>query len=796
MSGLKKILLVLLGLLVTLMIVVVVLIKVLVTPEKIRETVVPLAEKQLQRKVEVGDINIGIFSGVSLADLKVMQRDNSAEFVSARAMSLSYQFWPLLTGKIVLDEIRLEQPKILVVRNPDGSFNFSDLQQRSDQPTKTQTQADDSPQQSSGAAGLINLLVNEVTIDNGELLFIDRLQNAEAPFRYSLEQLNLQARQITLDKAFPIAISAQLNGSRIELAGTYDIAQMAGDIDLQLTPLDLAKFAPYYRDALPGTLGAAHLSLNLEASLQADRISSKGKIALNKVDLVLKALPDAALKQADLTVDYAINYQLENKVLDISTLLVNFNGIALAAEGDVKLAGAEPQLALALLLNKFDLRKLNQGLPAGLVADLDKFALAGLVDGRIELAGQPSAGAKLLKGAQFQFDQVKATVAGGQAAISGAVSYAGQVAQAEKLNLSFNEQQAQLSFKVNEPLGKIIRGEFQIEADSLDLNRLMPATAAGSAPAGKTEGAKLPPVEREKTIAEDIGPFDLPLVMKGTLAVNRLLYKQLTMERVKADLLLKDNRLTLSSLRSELGGGELLASADIDLGVKGLAYSGQLNVGQSNLTSLVSGLFPQAKQSVSGLLEWQNSFSGRGTIPDVLLKQLQLDGTLRVGKGKVTGSPLLEQFSNLLGSPDLKVLSFNDFSGNYSLQKGLASLKADLDSSKTKLRPEGTIGLDGAMNMKLDARLAPALLESLGAAKELKQFATDADGWGMLPLQIKGTVNQPQIGYDTKALQKQATERVTQEASKQLMKKLGDKGGDQAPVKELLDGTLKKLFGN
>ena len=633
------------------------------------------------------------------------------------------------------------------------------------------------------------------------MLFIDRLKNAKSPYRYSLSQLNLQAKQITLDKSFPVKFSALLNGSKIDLAGAYTIDKKSGDFDLQLAPLDLMQFSPYFRAALPGKLGSAVLDLNLEVQLMADKVTSKGKVFLDKLDLVLKDLPDAALTQAALKVDYAINYDINRQSLDISTLLIDLNGIALGAEGSVQLAGEEPQLTASLLLDNFDLRKLSQGLPAGLVRELQQYSLAGLVAGKVDLAGRLSAGAKLLKGARFKLDQVQASVAGLRAGISGTVNYAEQVAQADKLALSIDDQKALLSFKVSDLLGALMRGKFQIEADSLDLNRIIPASGGENSTINKTAGSspaasKLPPVERQKTVAEDIGPFDIPAEMNGTLTVNRLLYKQLSMTRVQADMLLKNNHLVISKLRSDIGGGELLANTDIDLGVKGLAYSGQLNLGQSNLVALVSGLFPQAQQSVSGLLEWQNNFSGRGTLPENLLKQLQVKGAVRVGKGKVTGSPLLEQFSSLLGNPDLKVLSFNEFTGNYNLQNGVANLAADLDSSKTKLRPQGTIGVDGVMDLKLAARVAPELMSNLGAIKGLKQFMTDAEGWGVFPLKIKGTLNQPKISYDDKELQKLASERATQEVSDQLLKKLGvDPVAENVPAKQLLEGTLKKLFG-
>ncbi|MBE9486403.1 MAG: hypothetical protein IMY82_04460, partial [Chloroflexi bacterium] len=168
-----------------------------------------------------------------------------------------------------------------------------------------------------------------------------------------------------------------------------------------------------------------------------------------------------------------------------------------------------------------------------------------------------------------------------------------------------------------------------------------------------------------------------------------------------------------------------------------------------------------------------------------------------VQQGEISGSPLLEQLSVFLGSSDLKVLSFQSLESRYDLRDGLARLTGSLDGSKAKLKPEGTVGVDGALNMSLNARLAPELMQKLGARDELKQAMTDKDGWGVFPLKISGSVTRPKIGFDSKALQKQATSKIKEEVSKRLLKEIVPKDeGTAAPIKQLLNGTLNRLFGN
>ncbi len=64
-----------------------------VTPEKIRDHLLPLVEQSLQRKVEFGTIDVGLLSGVSVADLKVKQRKSDDDFVSVRMLKLHYRLF-------------------------------------------------------------------------------------------------------------------------------------------------------------------------------------------------------------------------------------------------------------------------------------------------------------------------------------------------------------------------------------------------------------------------------------------------------------------------------------------------------------------------------------------------------------------------------------------------------------------------------------------------------------------------------------------------------------------------------
>jgi AsmA protein len=768
-----------------------VLVKTQVTPEKVKKTLLPLIEKKLDRNVDFGEVNIGLFTGISVADITVMQQEGKEDFFSIKSVELHYQLWQLLLGKVIVDQIYLNHPVIHCERRSDGQFNFSDLFQES--PADKNHNATSA----TGNAPVVlttpfNLLIKEVNIVDGQVLFVDKNKNPRSPFRYTLNNLSIKARQIAFDKSFPIDLSAVVNGSNIDISGNYNLSKQSGDLTIHLAPLDLLQFAPYYRATLPGKLGSALLALNLEVDFQPQLISSKGTVSFDDVDLVLEDFPQAPLVKAKITTEYALSYKLDKQLLDMSTLLLNFNGINLGAEGKLDLTKADPFLVFTLLFKQFDLREAMQSLPPELSKDYRKYSFAGLVDGRVDLTGKLSSGLDLLKSVNLSLSDVRASAENLRAGISGDISYEDRILRSENLLLQYGDQQAMLEVKAEKSSEGVFRGTFSLSADTLNINKILPEQTEKN-PEDSDRKDSVVQFQGQNTQSSDIGPFNLPLDMTGRMAINRLIYNNLNINKVSADLSVKNNFLLVQNLSSQIGGGELRGNTIVNLGVRGLTYQGELALAQSNVMPLVAGLFPQFSQTVSGTLQSQSRFSGHGTSPTNFMRDLHLNGTFGLKNGEVRGSSLLEGFASFLGASDLKALSFQSLNGEYDLQDGLAQISGQLDSSKIKLTPAGTIDIAGRLNLHLGASFAPETLNKLGVNEKLKETISGGDGWGKLPLQIKGKLDNPQFSYDSTALQKQ----IVDQASQKLMEKVSpDDSGDQEPIRQMLDNTLDKLFGN
>ncbi|MBM4299411.1 MAG: AsmA family protein, partial [Deltaproteobacteria bacterium] len=96
-----------------------------------KNTYLPLVEDALGRRVEVGEVRLGLVPAPSirLANLKVS--DGPAfpnnTFFATDQLQLRLRLWPLIRGRFEVTELVLKNPTINLLKRADGSFNYADL---------------------------------------------------------------------------------------------------------------------------------------------------------------------------------------------------------------------------------------------------------------------------------------------------------------------------------------------------------------------------------------------------------------------------------------------------------------------------------------------------------------------------------------------------------------------------------------------------------------------------------------------------------------------------------------------
>jgi AsmA protein len=241
-----------------------ILVKILVTPDMIRKNVLPRVEKALHRRIDMADAKIGLFSGIALRGLKVYDKDGKGTFVSFKEARLHYQFMPLLSRRVIIDEIVLDTPDINIVRNPDGSFNFSDLlsKEKKEAPAKEEKSS-------------FTFVVSKISVSDGKAVYDDRKGISGSPFVYKAQDININIKNFTPDLPFPIKLEAAAPGIDLGFSGTVERITDGQAVDGQLTAkvADLAKMTA----GLPPGISAKIVKLSPSGGIDA-KIHVSGEV--------------------------------------------------------------------------------------------------------------------------------------------------------------------------------------------------------------------------------------------------------------------------------------------------------------------------------------------------------------------------------------------------------------------------------------------------------------------------------------------------------------------------------------
>ena len=186
--------------------------------------------------------------GAKVSGVTLSERGSEQPFVSLDNAHASVALLPLLRGRVVVDRIRLSGFKATVVKQKDGRFNFSDLIETKEGPSRAAAKEP----QSGGAPVAFD--VAGIEIDKSAVVYRDLAAGKE----YSVSDFNLGTGRIR-DKA----------DGKLQLRA----AVKAPDLDVKL---DLS--ADYKLD-LPG-LALANLNLKVSGK---EETNVRGRIALARV---------------------------------------------------------------------------------------------------------------------------------------------------------------------------------------------------------------------------------------------------------------------------------------------------------------------------------------------------------------------------------------------------------------------------------------------------------------------------------------------------------------------------------
>ena len=289
------------GIAVAVLVVAVVSLPFLINVEQFKPMLESELSTALNREVKLGHLKLSLLAGeVTTNDLSVAedQAFGKPAFIRAKSLSVGAEIWPfLMSRKLIVTYLTIDQPEISLVQAPSGDWNFSSLGGKTKRAQPTARTPGTAP---------LDLSVKLVKITNGRLK-LGRTLGHWKPL--VLEQVTIELREFSATTAFPFTLAAKVAGG-----GTIQLNGRAGPIDptdsamtpvnasLKVAQLDLAGSG--LSDFAPDVAGL--VSFEGTGSSDGRIMEVDGKVKADKLKLAKKGTP--ATRPVEF--DFAVRHDL------------------------------------------------------------------------------------------------------------------------------------------------------------------------------------------------------------------------------------------------------------------------------------------------------------------------------------------------------------------------------------------------------------------------------------------------------------------------------------------------------
>ncbi len=245
-------------------------------PHLVREHGERLLGELTGRAVAVEHVQFNPFTlALTVEGLSVQEADGSAPAFSLARAHANLELESILRRGAVLHELRLEEPRLSVVRAEDGQYSWGDVAARL---AARADAADDSANDAPARFSLGN-----IQLSGGEAVFDDR----QAGVRHELRELAvslpfLSNLPVKVEVFVEPALSATLNGQPLQMSGkTRPFAEgRETALELVLEKLELAPYLAYLPFEPAFALRSGHLSTGLQLAFR-QKADGEPHIALN-----------------------------------------------------------------------------------------------------------------------------------------------------------------------------------------------------------------------------------------------------------------------------------------------------------------------------------------------------------------------------------------------------------------------------------------------------------------------------------------------------------------------------------
>ena len=234
-----------------------------------KRTYLPRVEEALSRRVDVGEVRLGLVPtpSIRMSNLKVFDNlpgnaDNT--FFSAQQVRLRLRLWPLMKGRFEVSELVLDKPTFNLVKQPDGTFNYSDI---ADKKTSAGARREgrrraEAPKSAGDTASMPLLIPGNLRVRDGQ---INVMAKGQTPL--NIKGIDLSLRDFSTVAPFPFQASFSYPGLKtVSLTGELDYQEEKALLELKNNILKVHDLTLPLQGSVGNLSSTPRLNLNLRSS--------------------------------------------------------------------------------------------------------------------------------------------------------------------------------------------------------------------------------------------------------------------------------------------------------------------------------------------------------------------------------------------------------------------------------------------------------------------------------------------------------------------------------------------------
>lgn len=796
--------------------------------DKIKEKAIASINQNINAVASLEGISLNLFSNfprvnISLTDFNITNKEPFVgdTLFSAKKMDLKVSISDLISGNYNILGFDLKDASVLVHLNGEGKGNY-DIALPSEASQDKESNPFELKIQSYSVENMRFVFKND---DGNMLLVVDEIQH-QGKGNFANEILDLDTKSsakisFSMDKSnfmnkIPVALDAILGIDLKQQKYTFkDNKAIINRLDLVFDGfIQLLEKGQRYDITFSTPSSSFQNFLALipeEYSKSIDNVKTTGNFTLNgnvKGDMIDEKIPafniemfseNASLKYPNLPKTIR-NINIDLKVNNTTGILndtkVNLDKFTMTIDEDHFSAKAkvtnviENPYVNADLKGVINLKNLSQAYPISLdkklsgilrmdvVAQLDMNSVEKKLYQNIKSEGNISLQQFVYEGEGF----IKPFLIN-----DAGLNFSPSHIELSKFDAKTGESDIKLQGRFDNLYGflfkkEILKGNFSMTSNKLVVNDFMQSSATEKADKQTTNSS-----ENTKTTSVSDTSIKVPAFLDCTFSANAntVLYDNLQLRNVTGKLSVKDEKVFLENLKTDIFGGEIAVSGGVSTKESVPTFDVDLTMNKLNIPEaftqikMLEKIAPIAKV-VQGFINTKVSVNGKlnaDLTPDLNTISGDLLASLVDSKVKGTESPLLSALDSHFTGLNLSNLSLKDLKASVRFENGKVNFKPfTLKYKDVSIDVNGSHGFDQAMDYKLTFNVPPQMLGNDASSLLSRLTPENQKKIDNIPVvaTVGGTFKTPKVSTDIK----QAVTGLASQIASNQINNLKEKGTD------------------